>query len=396
MKILYVYDGDWPKGATRVVKETRSMLRAGHDVHLVCRNSDGQPRLEHDSGLVVHRLPFVPQRLVNRALNFPYFFNPVWIWTIWRVGRTLRPDRVVVADLPLALTTIWVGAVLGVPVWFDMAEVYPEFLRSMWQHQPMRLSDHLVRSPRAAEWLERRVLPRVAGVFVVSEESRDRCRSLGVPADRIVIVGNTPADVSALQARHALPPDLAPWRTRPRVLFVGILIADRGVGVAVAAMKRVVRDVPDAVLVVVGDGNARSAIADAVAHAGLSEHVALLGWREHALLPAYYAHAHVGLLPFPDGPHVRITLANKLFDYMAAGLPVVATDLPPMRRIVEGTGAGVLVRPNDAEDLARGIVAVLRDEDRRLAMGRAGRDAVRDRYHWDADAERMLAALTPD
>ena len=50
----------------------------------------------------------------------------------------------------------------------------------------------------------------------------------------------------------------------------------------------------------------------------------MLGWQPHASLPAYYQQAQVGLIPFLDSSHIRITLANKLFDYMAAGLPVIA------------------------------------------------------------------------
>jgi hypothetical protein len=110
MRILYVYDGDWPRGATRVAKQTRSLARAGHTVHLISRNSQGQPRREHEEWMTVLRLPHFRPRWLNRALNFPFFFNPVWIWSIWRAAKTLGADCIVASDLPLAPTALWVAA----------------------------------------------------------------------------------------------------------------------------------------------------------------------------------------------------------------------------------------------------------------------------------------------
>jgi glycosyltransferase involved in cell wall biosynthesis len=395
MKILYVYDGDWPRGATRVAKQTRSLTAAGHTVHLISRNSLGQSRRQQEAWMTVLRLPHFRPRWLGRALNFPCFFNPVWIWSIWRAAKEMGADCMVASDLPLAPTALWVGRWLRIPVHYDMAEVYPEFLRSLWACDDMSWSDHFVRNPRAADWIERRVLPRFRTIFVVSEESRERCLRLGVPAHRLVVVGNTPENVEALGVCPPMPEDLEPWKGRPRALFVGTLLGDRGVTAAVQAMSHVIRDVPDAALIVVGDGPDRSRIQAAVDGAGLRDHVAILGWRESSDLTAYYHHADLGLLPFQDTAHIRITLANKLFDYMAAGLPVVAVDVPPMRRIVDETGAGVLYPPGDTAGLARAIVELLSDPLSRATFGARGRRAVTTKYCWREDEKRLVAAVGP-
>jgi len=393
MRILYVYDGDWPRGAIRVAKQTRSLARAGHTVCLISRNRLGQPRQQHEEWMTVRRLPYFRPPWLNRALNFPFFLNPVWIWAIRQAAVAVRADCIVAADLPLAPTALWVGRWLRIPVHYDMAEVYPEFLRSLWACDEMRWSDHLVRNPRAADWIERRVLPRFRTIFVVSEESHARCVQFGIPEDRLVVVGNTPEGVDVSGTCHQMPSDLAPWAARPRVLFVGTLIGDRGVTTAVQAMNLVIRAVPDAALIVVGDGPERSRIQAAVDRAGLPRHVALLGWRESQDLAAYYHHAHIGLLPFRDTPHIRVTLANKLFDYMAAGLPVIAVDVPPMRRVLGETGAGLLYPPGDVAALAGSIVELLRDPLRRADLGACGRRAVKTKYCWREDEERLVAAV---
>src|SRR5690606_30846832 len=127
---------------------------------------------------------------------------------------------------------------------------------------------------------------------------------------------------------------------------------------------------------------------------GLRDNVHLLGWKDHALLPAYYQRASVGLLPFLDTGQIKFTLANKLFDYMGAGLPVIASDVPPMRRIVSETGAGLLVAAGDPEGLGVAIVRLLqgpREERRR--MSECGIRAVRDKYNWEVDSKRLVDAV---
>ncbi len=396
MRVLYVYDGAWPKGATRVRKETRALAARGHEVTLLARNQENAPARQREPWMDVRRLPRFPIPLLRYALNFPLFVNPVWLFAIWRAVQQARPDRILVCDLPLAPCAVWIGRIARIPVHFDMGEVYPEFLRSLRLLERQGPLKRLIRSPTAAEWLERYVLRNVAVVFVVSEESRNRCVQLGVTPDRLVVVGNTPEQLPDLQQAFATPTDIADLVDAGReiLLFVGILIADRGVLDAVRAMPSLLRRRPKAALVVVGDGPARAALELEVERSGLASSVRIVGWKLPDELDAYYRSSHLGLLPFLDSPHVRLTLANKLFDYMGAALPVLGSDLPPTRRVLMESRAGRLHRPNDAEDLARVAAELLEDEPGRLAMGRSGRQAAEFRYSWQRDADRLCEGVT--
>jgi glycosyltransferase involved in cell wall biosynthesis len=393
LNILYVYQGEWPRGATRVAKQVNSLARAGHAVHLVCRNYNRAARVERWGQVTVHRMPCVPVAPVNRALNFPLFLNPFWIWAIWRVGRTTGADCVIVADLPLAPAAMWVGRWLGVPVHYDMAEVYPEFLKSLWKVGHLSAADRVLRSPRAAALVERYVLRAVRSISVVSEESRDRAIAVGAPPGRTVVVGNTPEDVESLIGEHPFPADLESLAHRPRAVFVGVLIADRGVTEAVEAFPMVLREIPDASLVIVGDGPDRARLDRTVQRLRLGDHVKVLGWREHKTLAGFYQHCHVGLLPFLDTPHVRVTMANKLFDYMAAGLPVLGSDLPPIRRVLDETQAGVLFPPGNRQVFAERLVELLRNADHRRTLGANGRRAVTEKYRWTSDEAVFLESI---
>src|SRR6185295_14635865 len=104
----------------------------------------------------------------------------------------------------------------------------------------------------------------------------------GARPERVAVVGNTPENAAALMRRQGFPQELERLEGRPRAVFVGVLIADRGVTESVESLRLVAEQVPDAALVVVGDGPDRPRLARTVERLGLSEHVLILGWREHA------------------------------------------------------------------------------------------------------------------
>jgi len=392
MTVLYIYDGDWPRNTTRVAKQTRSLALASHRVYLLAGNPNRSARRERNGWMEIRRLPAPVSPLLRRLVNFALFINPVWLWYVWRTARAIGADSIVVRDLPLAPTAVLVGRWLGIPVHYDMADVYPVWLRASRAEHP-RLFDRIMRNATIAAWVERQVVLRVATVFVVSEESRARCLGLGVPQSRVVLVGNTPANVEELVAEHAVPSDLAALGTRSVVLFVGNLLADRGLDRAIAAMQDVARELPESALVLIGDGREQQRLMQLTRALGLINHVYFLGWKPHGQHAPYYAYARVGVLPFHATEHLRVTLPNKLFDYMGAGLPVIASDVPPIRRIVQETGSGVLVPAGDRTALARAIITLLRDEHLRCVLGRNARQAVATRYRWSVDAGRFIAAI---
>jgi len=343
----------------------------------------------------VWRLPRIPIAPLRYALNFPLFVNPVWLGSIDKLIRRTRPDLILSCDLPLAPCAVWFGRYYGIPVHFDMGEVYPEFLRSLRMLERQGPIKRFVRTPGFADRMERYVLRRVSAVYVVSEESRARCVRLGVPPEKLVIVGNTPDNIAALRTPMAPPADLADLVRDGLdiLLFVGILIADRGVVDVIRAFPRILADQPRTALVVVGDGPARPELEAAARNPALRDRVRVLGWKAPEELPGYYQASRIGLIPFRDSPHVRITLANKLFDYLATGLPVLASDLPPNRRILEESGAGRLHRSDDPVDLARTAIAMLADTLGLAEMRQRALHAADSLYSWECDAARLCRAV---
>jgi glycosyltransferase involved in cell wall biosynthesis len=391
--IVYVFQGEWPKNATRVRKETQAMAARGHDITLVVRNYDRQPTRDAEPWMKIRRLPRFPGPL-NKLLNFPLFFSPLWLWTIASAIRAARADLLVVVDVPVAPAGVILSKVFRIPLVFDMAEVYPEFLRGLRRHGNPGLLNRLLRPPWLIEFLERVTLKHADHTFVVSHESKLRAMELGVAEQDLTIVGNSPESPEKLREPVSKPEALKRLEGRRIALYVGIVVPDRGLPTTVRAMARVTREMPEAALVIVGNGTELDLVEAERTRLGLEDSVFLAGWQEHADLPGFYQHAHAGLLPFLAGGQIDYTLANKLFDYMAAGLPVVASDVPPMRRVLTELGTGRLARWGDPDSLAEAILEVLSlSEEDWLKESQKGIQGVQEAYAWAQDAVRLQDAV---
>ena len=156
------------------------------------------------------------------------------------------------------------------------------------------------------------------------------------------------------------------------------------------AIPLIVREIPDFLFVVVGDGKTRPQLAGRAAEKHVQDHVIWVGWVDHDRIFDYIRSCDVGIIPHFVTPHVDTTIPNKLFDYMGCAVPVIASDSRPMKRVLEQECAGITFRSGDAEDLAQAILQVRNST---VDYGRNGMAAVRDKYNWFHDEKSLLHAV---
>ena len=192
-----------------------------------------------------------------------------------------------------------------------------------------------------------------------------------------------PNGVDVARFRDAKPAhDLPEGR---RIAWVGRLDRQKGFPVALRAFELLARDDPHLHLVVAGDGRDRAAV-DTLP-LDVKDRVALLGTVPHPALPHYLAACDV----FVGAATGQESFGMVLAEAMAAGLPVVATDIAGYREVVRDGVDGLLVRPSDAPALAAALGRVLGDTRlaRRLAKGGRARA---DEFSWDAVTTRLEEA----
>jgi len=268
-----------------------------------------------------------------------------------------------------AFPAVVLGGRRAIPTLYDMQSSLPE---QLLKHTLARIPP----VPTALEAAERWVLNR-ADLVVASVGLADRVRR-AAPGARVrewrfpsATIGDRSAEADGLRVRLGLP-DAAPV-----VLYSGTFEAYQGLERLIAAAPRILERVPSARFVFVGADDAGRVEMEAAAAELVRDGILTIVDRQpRSLIPGYLALADVLVSPRSFGGNLPL----KVFDYLAAGRPIVATDIPTHRTVLSDERA-VLVAPTP-EGLAAGVVSVLCDGAKSAALAQAAREYTVEHLGW--------------
>jgi glycosyltransferase involved in cell wall biosynthesis len=237
-----------------------------------------------------------------------------------------------------------------------------------------------------ASWNERRGLRHVDEVIMTTRSrARYQVERYGIPFPSLI--RNVPEIIEIeagwdLHERLEIPPD------RRILLYQGSIQEYRGIEEAIEAVTMLER----CVLVVIGYGYYRPALEELVRRRGLTDTVKFFGPIPNDELLYYTASADVGLCVIRgESLSYRWSLPNKLFEYMMAGIPVVASDYEEMGRVVKEEGVGAVCDPGDPESIAAAVRAIVDDPEAEARFRAATRSAI-TRYNWGVE-EQVLRSI---
>jgi glycosyltransferase involved in cell wall biosynthesis len=338
-------------------KECASLRDAGYDVTLVA---------PHDEDTVLHGIRVVAVRTSARTRVERMARRP---WAAYRAARAVDAELYHFHDpdfLPYAVALARGGA----RVVYDAHEDVPMQIRHKhWI--PGRLRGPIARAYAA---LEAACVGRLSAVVSPSVTALARLRPR---QPRAIAIANYP--------RLETAPQPGPWDDRSRAAcYVGGITAVRGARELVAAMETV-----DGELHLAGPVSPPDLLAELERSPGW-QRVRYLGRVGHERIAELLAGAKVGVIPLHPIPNYVDAYPVKLFEYMAAGLPIVATDVPRWRALLEQHGCGVCVPHDSPQRLAAAIEELLDDDARAREMGARGRRAVESEYSWRSQADALL------
>jgi len=341
-------------------KQCRSLAAAGFSVALVAPDAPGGPA----EGVNTFRLGTPPGGRLGRFL----FGGAMAFWRCLSLS-----SKVVHIHDPELIPVALLAKLCGRRIVYDVHEDYPtDILSKPWL--PVR-----VRRPMAAlcGFLERIAIRAFDGVVAATPAIVKRLIRYN---SNTVLVANYPRAEELGGIAQSIPGE------RKDVVYVGYLTTIRGIRVLVDAMQFV-----SARLVLAGEFTDREL--EAYVRARLSPNrIEYIGWVARKELPELLKSAAVGLVPFlPEPAHIE-ALPNKLFEYMAAGIPVIASDFPSWKQLIEGQGVGWCVPAGDPKALAACINRVLSDPEGASAAGARGRDAVERELNWSAAFKELIRA----
>lgn len=341
-------------------KECKSLFDAGYDVILVGNGESSQRRGEP----AVVGLRRIRSRAARIILS--------WAMVLRCAIRTkaslfhLHDPELIIAGLMLKL--------LGKKVIFDCHEYYAE---------DMLDRPYIARSLR-----------RVLAILVhASLKMADRCfdgivvaapgmlRNFANP--NTIVLNNYPEwEIGSRQARSFT-------ERAPVIAYVGSICERRGINEILAALDIVAKST-DVRLLLCGRPSPPELIDEIRSHPGWCA-VDYRGLLPRAEMERLLEEAIAGLVIFWDISNHRESSPNKLFEYMAVGLPAIVTDFASWRTLLDPVGASLTVDPRDPESIAAKISWIIANRETAEQMGRRGQQAVREKFNWKCESKKLVA-----
>lgn len=387
VRVFAAADATWPAGPTVVAGTAVLRLDAASPLAQLAgaaasvrRRRRAQPPGPDATAVVPQSAR--PSRSVHalRRLLLPVHRPAVYL-RYWRRASAAvaawGPDVVHAHDLNTLPPAAAVARRRGVPLVYDSHELW----RHRNRHGELRPLGRLVDAA-----VERRLVRRCDQVITVSDSIARWLEAAYRLPREVVVLRNVP-----LAARPADAPSLRALAGLPRerlLLYTGRVLPSRGLEEAIGALPLLPDDV-HLVLLGYGDADILSRLRALASSHGVAGRLHLVGPVRPDQVPAVAAEAAAALVAVqPTCLSYRYALPNKLFEAVQAGVPVVASDLPDVRRVVLEHGLGELARLDDSAAVAAAVTRVLASQERyREAAVRAGLV-----LRWEVEEGRLLDA----
>jgi glycosyltransferase involved in cell wall biosynthesis len=343
-------------------KECVSLARAGFEVHLVISAVQAEVVSAAANGVTLHPVPAVQNRFARFFLKS------------WRTFRlALRTDaQIYHFHDPELLPYGVLLRILGKQVIYDVHEDLPrDILTKDWI--PKKLRGIVAAGSRFVESVCARWFVDVVAATPAIREGFAGINRRAIVVNNYPILGELASDVGRGQRVDY-------------VCYVGGIEPIRGARELVETAGLLRSDIR---LALCGDFQDAELSETLAALPGWSR-VESFGWKPRPFIRDIMSRSIAGLVTFLPAPNHLSAQPNKLFEYMSAGLPVVASHFPLWREIIEGNECGICVDPASPPEIARAIDYLAANPSAAERMGRNGLNAVRERYNWPNEEKTLL------
>jgi len=340
-------------------KECASLAEAGWEVHLVA-SGIAPPGLKN---VVYHPLPPQPQDRLWRMLAQP--------WRAYRKAKAVDAEVYHLHD-PELLPVGFLLKLRGKSVVYDVHEDVPrDVLTKQWVSPVLRpvMASLMEAVERAAARLFDGV---VAATPVIAQR---------FPPKKTVTVRNFPRE------SEFLTPGNPTQRSRGLFVYVGLINDARGLENMLQAASLL--QASGATLEMAGPSDVAD-VEEMLSRCAANGNVRYLGFLDREGISRLLSTAAAGLVVLKPSQNFQEAMPVKMFEYMAAGLPVIASDFPLWRTIITEARCGLLVDPLDPQALVCAMSWIVENPNEAAEMGERGRAAVRERYNWESEAQALL------
>jgi len=397
MNILFVHEVDW---LNKVVFDIHSLSESlsllGHQVYAVdyedtwskngafdlstpkTREFDDVCRALPGASVSLRRPGFIKIPGLSRlSAGFTHYRE------IQKTIKEKNIDVIVLYSVPTnGLQTTHLARKFNIPVVFRSIDI----LNQLVPYPALRPITRL---------LEKRVYSKVNMILTITPRLSDYVVSMGADANKVKLLP-LPVDTGLFHPSTDFTDLRQKWGFDEKdqvIVFIGTLFDFSGLDVLIPRFARVIRQIPRARLLIVGDGPQCHKLEGIIAEMGLQKQIIITGFQPYQTMPQYINLATICINTFLATDATRDIFPGKIVQYLACGKAVIATSLPGMIAVIPGEEQGV-VYARSADEMTEEIISLLKSTGRRQQLGQAGLNYVTQAHNYDKIAQKLEAILS--
>ena len=383
MNILMVLETSYPPDE-RVENEINILTGRGFRITLACTRRGGKCSTEEIGDLTIYRIP-VPKFIYKSgavALILPFYF---WFWNYHLTGilSQSRFNAIHLHDLPLVKVAVKLSRKFKIPLVCDYHENRPEIMK-MYRHTRTFPGKYLI---SIKQWLRYQVkyTKKTDRLILVTEEAKDYYVSnYEIAPDKITVLPNY-ISLSRFRVYDGITGRVSPKEIRFTAVYFGDTGLRRGT-MTILESADILKD-RNIRFLIIGDSRDQDYL-ETVAGERKLTNVTFTRRLPVADAISLINKCDIGLCPFLRNIHHDTTYANKMFQYMALGKPVVVSNCTAQANFVVREGCGFVFEAGNPDDLGNQIIRLTKKEsyDR---LSRKARSCVNDNYNWETYGSRL-------
>ena len=348
-RICMIAQASYP-GDPRIRREAEAIERTGYEVDILCRPSGKQLRVERFGNITAYRVMHAPSQ--ENLVKWMYYSSLFFIKSFWKLQFLYfkRKYNVIhVHNLPdfLVFVTTF-QKLLGIPIILDLHDLSVELFKSKWQNKKSTVALFLIRM------IEHFSCEFADHIITTSKGFAQRLVSRGISKEKITIIYNTP---SSKHFYFNSKREYSTINNQATLLYHGTVSQRFGVDTVIKALPIIHQSIPGTKFIVFGKyaKNYKEELIGLAKELMVDKYVILNGIIPIEAVLNEINSSDFGMVPYINNEFMNLALSTKGFEYAASGLPIIASDLDPMRNIFN-ENCVTYVTPSNFGEIAAEVV----------------------------------------
>ena len=373
----------------RVENEAITLINGGYEVFLFCLHNGNQKTNELINGIKIRRYKFSKLTYKLSALSYDLpFYKMIMRPKINHFIKKNNIDFLHIHDIRIAESVFQVNKKYKLKVVLDLHDNIPENMR-FYPHLRKFPGKYII-SPKKWKIKESEFIIKADKIITVSPNfAKDIIEENNIEKEKMILVPNTVRKSFFKEAIYSKVIE-EKYSNKFVVLYLGDTNIRRGLLTAIRATQLLSKRIVNFKLVIVGQNTTDSILKEETKKLNLESFIDFEGWQDVSLFPSYIVASNICISPLYRSIQHDVAYANKIFQYMSFGKPILVSNATAQKEIVERINSGLVHQEKNKDDFSSKVLELYQNEEKAEELGNNGKQFIENEFSWEVTSQALV------